>query len=94
MIRTGPSTYKHRAEFAKMPSVVSWNTRNLNRKPEIADTENDAGVASTEGESGRSKKRRDVVAGHLSCGDARYPELDRLTKGKADPALGFLFSGG
>jgi hypothetical protein len=64
MIMTGPSTYKHRAEFAKMPSVVSWNTNNLNRKLESAEAEVDVGFPSAEGESatGKSKKRRDVVA--------------------------------
>lgn len=59
----GPSTYKHRAEFAKMPSVVSWNTQNLNRKPEEADHSNEddsAGAAADNEQAVRSKKRRDL----------------------------------
>ena len=46
-----------------MPSVVSWNTQNLNRKQEEADQwhEDDAVAASADNEqAGKSKKRRDL----------------------------------
>lgn len=64
MITTGPSTYKHRAEFTKLASVVTWNTQNLNRKPDSGEPEqdNDSPVAEGECAAGKGKRRRDVVA--------------------------------
>lgn len=61
----GPSTYKHRADFGKQPSVVSWNTLNLNRKVDDADMgeiELDMDGAEGENSNGKSKKKRDVSA--------------------------------
>ena len=69
--RAGPSTYKHRAEFAKQPSVVSWNVLNLNRKvddAEAGEIEEDMGGANWDGDNtnGKSKKRRDATVSEMS----------------------------
>jgi hypothetical protein len=62
----GPSTYKHRAAFAKFPSVVSWNSHNLNRHADTssAESESPSSAAEKEGISttgtGKSRKRRDI----------------------------------
>ena len=57
-VYAGPSTYKHRAMYAKMPSVVTWNSHNISSKPETETADAEGG----EEETVAGKKRRDVIA--------------------------------
>ena len=67
-VYAGPATYKHRAEFAKMPSVVSWNAHNVKRKPEEGeqggghDDDDVAGGLGDGEQGGKCRKRRDLEA--------------------------------